>query len=233
MLLFGSKLVYPQENDDKKFYHILGAGKFGYRYVDDQIVVKSDIFVDGLRIRVFGRRLSSCNNDYHDHVELDGPIHDDVIFVIEKLLKELVKCKLNNGDQKKTVVYMNSPGGKYIIGLKLGQLFRDNQVRTMLIGQQICASSCATAFLGGVDRTMRKKSLLLFHSPYIKLNNDDVYCNNKVLAKNLKNYYSNMIGAEAGDTLYNRTIKYCSNKSGWIINGDAASYYGLANLDVD
>jgi hypothetical protein len=45
----------------------------------------------------------------------------------------------------------------------------------------------------------------------------------------LKNYYTEMTGSEAGQRLYDRTMWYCSAEDGWVVQGgDAAELYGIA-----
>lgn len=76
-------------------------------------------------------------------------------------------------------VYLNSPGGNLNAGLELGRLFRKHQVNTA-IGETkkavdhwssetingVCASACAYAFLGGVDRSIEEKNIYALHQFY-------------------------------------------------------------------
>jgi hypothetical protein len=43
----------------------------------------------------------------------------------------------------------------------------------------------------------------------------------------LRRYYIARIGDEDGELLFNRTMKYCSNKNGWRLNRDAAGLFGI------
>ena len=50
-----------------------------------------------------------------------------------------------------TAIYLSSPGGSLIEGLKLGYLFKEMRIKTVVEGDRpnnLCASACALAFLG-------------------------------------------------------------------------------------
>ena len=38
-----------------------------------------------------------------------------------------------------------------------------------------------------------------------------------------------MLNEDDGDFLYERTMDFCSNKSGWTLNDDAARLFGIIN----
>lgn len=61
-------------------------------------------------------------------------------------------------------VRFNSPGGNLIAGLELGEIIRKNKLNTEAI---LCASACAYAFLGGVQRSfVDKQSKIGVHRFY-------------------------------------------------------------------
>jgi len=80
------------------------------------------------------------------------------------------------------IVRLNSPGGNLVGGIALGELFRTRGISTEVgssapIPQATevgvadrssgsCASACAYAYLGGVDRTLDKDAKLGFHRFY-------------------------------------------------------------------
>jgi hypothetical protein len=74
----------------------------------------------------------------------------------EEFDRLMAKEKLPQG----TRVYLNSPGGSYLGGLRLGQSFRQHGLSTYVGGLRsednrvpaMCASACAYAFAGGVHR---------------------------------------------------------------------------------
>jgi hypothetical protein len=74
-----------------------------------------------------------------------------------------------------TAIYLSSPGGSLIEGLKLGYLFKERRIKTIVEGDRpnnLCASACALAFLGGHDpqgrpwRSGTTSSLLGYHQFY-------------------------------------------------------------------
>jgi len=72
--------------------------------------------------------------------------------------------------RKNVAIYLASPGGSLYEGMRLGMFFKDNRIKTVVEGEQICASACALAFLGGRDnqgrpwRSSSTNSLLGFHA---------------------------------------------------------------------
>lgn len=75
-------------------------------------------------------------------------------------------------NKKSTAVYLKSGGGNLFTGLELGRMFHDYKIKTVVEGDNgLCASACALAFLGGIDkktgkpwRTKSSTSMLGFHS---------------------------------------------------------------------
>lgn len=53
-------------------------------------------------------------------------------------------------------VYLNSPGGSLYEGMQLGRVFMSMRIKTVVEGNEMCASACALAFLGGRDRQGKK-----------------------------------------------------------------------------
>jgi hypothetical protein len=51
-----------------------------------------------------------------------------------------------------TAVYLSSRGGSLGGGMRLGRYFKRNGIKTVVEGNEVCASACALAFLGGTDR---------------------------------------------------------------------------------
>jgi hypothetical protein len=78
---------------------------------------------------------------------------------------------LDTVERRKTVaIYLASPGGSLYEGIRLGLFFKNNNIKTVVEGGEICASACALAFLGGRDnlgrpwRSSSSTSLLGFHA---------------------------------------------------------------------
>jgi hypothetical protein len=117
-------------------------------------------------------------------VLMDGEIREGAA---ERLSEHLQRRYLSEGAAIPTVV-LNSPGGVLVEGLKIGLLLRSLKATTQIgeqtdfyrrsesaddvefgwvsAGNAICASACAYAFLGGVDRYMVKDGQFGLHQFY-------------------------------------------------------------------
>jgi ATP-dependent protease ClpP protease subunit len=201
-------------------------------YSEGRFEIISDIEVSGLKIRhvrSWGLQTCSENSQHYDFIEMSGPINPDTPYIIEKLLKRIKehpnKCTTDNGVKLSTNVILNSGGGFMKDGYKLGEVLRDYQATTYLGFSGECYSSCATAFLGGYYRTMGPKSNLMFHAPYRYQSRYDIVCSSN--SQDLKEYMQKMLNSEDGAYLYDRTMSYCSQTTGWSLNKDAADIFGL------
>lgn len=76
------------------------------------------------------------------------------------LYDEFVEA-LNNNPEIKTII-LNSPGGHYAVGLRMGRLIRAHGLDTLTT--EMCGSACTYAFLGGERRMLQKGAQLGFHA---------------------------------------------------------------------
>lgn len=192
----------------------------------DTIEIVKDIKVGNLHIRqVRNKSTPKCVSGTSDELQLDGEINPDSTYIVEKLLAEIPKC-IDKADGRKfsTVVYMNSGGGRLDDGFRLGRIFRKEGVTAYVIENQVCASSCAVAFLGAPYRFIRQSGMLVFHSPYQR-SGIGINCASKSEAANLKKYLNDML--YKGDIVFERAMSYCSSSEGWSINSDAARLYEI------
>ena len=98
-----------------------------------------------------------------------GSIGPDSTFAVGKLIDEREPCTDANGEVISPIeVTLESGGGYLEDGYKLGKVFRDRAVTTIIQDNKMCASSCAVAFLGGKKRFVADKGSILFHAPYLK-----------------------------------------------------------------
>src|SRR4051794_18836171 len=74
-------------------------------------------------------------------------------------------------------IMMDSEGGDYDEGIRLGRFFRDEFIHTRITREASCISACALAFMGGtslwgrrepsrIERQMEAGGRLVFHSPF-------------------------------------------------------------------
>ena len=191
-------------------------------------------FIDGLVIVRNEEKFSACSQGSYYSIHISGDIGPDSSFAIEEILKTSPNCINKNGVVlRRTTVILSSAGGLIEDGYKMGQLFRANGVQTQIDEDALCASSCAIAYLGGVERTMSEDAVIMFHSPYfLELNargervpNCDV--GSESSAK-LLSYYQEMTGDEEGQRLMDRTLSYCSADDGWVLKGaNSAELFGV------
>ncbi len=222
-------LFFSFANELYAKHYILGTNSY---LTSGKYEIISNIEVSNLKIRHV-RQIDStdCQNrsQHDDHIEMSGPINPDTPFIIERLLNRIEdspnRCRNTDGIRLAIIVYMNSGGGYMEDGYKLGSLFRDEQVKTRLVGTAECYSSCATAYLGGYYRSMTEGGKLMFHAPYSYSSRYDISCARK--DDRLLSYMKKMLNNTDGEFLYKRTMSYCSQSSGWSLNRDAAEIFGL------
>ncbi len=204
-------------------YHLLHPNND----VEKKLVGEAKIKINNLEIVQLTKYFDSCNYQY---LFFKGPVNEDTKEVIRRLLKSTERCADKYTDEEIPIfVFMKSGGGLLKDGFSIGELFKDNNVYTVVPKNSMCASSCTTAFLGGNKRFMKSNSTLLFHAPYLKQRNQfgKVGINCQTNNQDLKNYYMNMIGNEDGTFLYKRTMDFCSASAGWEINDEASRLFGI------
>ena len=64
------------------------------------------------------------------------------------------------------VILLNSPGGSLMAGLRIGEIVRSRNFSTVVLDDDLCASACAIAWLGGRRRYLAPKARLGFHAAY-------------------------------------------------------------------
>lgn len=190
--------------------------------------VLRDAQIGALRIR----HTSFAHNDHIQRceiLEVVGEIGPDSTAVMERLLPKLNKCRKKDGSYEPNFVFLSSGGGLLKDGYRLGELFKQHQVVTVVPPGQICASSCAIAFLGGIQRRMMKGSTLLFHAPYTK-SGIAIDCKDRGQVTDLKMYYQKVLGNQDGAFLLDRTMSYCDKANGWTLNADGAEIFGIVTI---
>ena len=71
-------------------------------------------------------------------------------------------------------VWMNSPGGSLLEGIRIGRMLRDNRatVRVPAMKNVICASACTIAMMGGTRRIVDQGADFRLHAPLVFLEAD-------------------------------------------------------------
>ena len=205
--------------------------KFGF----DWTVTEYNI--DRLKITTESKIIdTSCHAGTTHKITLAGAIGPDSSFAISKLLGQLDPCLSANGSiMKSPTVSLKSQGGLLEHGYLLGNTLRDYGVTAVIESGEMCASSCAVAFLGGKKRIIERDGEILFHAPYKTERNsfssERIDCRVGVEAlQKLKTYYEKITDAETGQRLFDRTMQYCSADDGWVLRGGASAIlFGVAN----
>jgi len=192
--------------------------------------------IDTLRLRVETRQAATCDLGKDVRIYVEGTIGPDSTFAIAKILERNPICSDYEGNPlSRPILILSSGGGVLKDGFHLGNLLRRHSARTIILNKDICASSCAVAFLGGSERIIRDGGAIMFHAPYRygsknPIGAGKITCdvNPSILAE-LKAYYKKMTDQETGSRLYDRTMSYCNESDGWVITGgSAAELYGIA-----
>lgn len=91
-------------------------------------------------------------------ISIQGDLHlgDDVVF-------SDVASKYERG-----VVLLISPGGSALAGMRIGEDIRERRFSTGVAPGTMCASACALAWLGGVNRYMSINSKIGFHAIFVE-----------------------------------------------------------------
>jgi len=197
--------------------------------------VSQDYYIDGLVIIHTQYKGADCTNGGDYTIQVKGDVGPDSSFALEELLRRSPNCLGENREIKsRTTVELESLGGLLEDGYLMGRTFRTHEVKTIITNSSACASSCAVAYLGGVERLMENDSIIMFHSPYLpdlnaqgdRIANCDI--GSETTARLLE-YYQEMTSAEQGERLMNRTMSYCSAEDGWVLIGSAAAeLFGVA-----
>ena len=204
--------------------------------------ILEDVQVSDLRIIWSRWQMTSDNyywqycrgRRYRENINVDGVINSDTSFILENLLRQISQANecSPRKETPRTLVFLNSNGGSVNDGFNIGKLFDKYNVATVVLSGDICASSCAIAFLGGTTRGIGGR--LIFHAPYRYVGSTrQINCNNTAVNAELRSYYRWAIGSENGDRLYDRTMRYCSTDDGWTVNKDAALMYGISNYRLN
>jgi len=185
--------------------------------------------IDTLRVTTASLKTDICASGGVHIIFLEGTISPDSSFAIEKLLKRSPHCRNKSGEIiVATTVQLESDGGYLDDGYKLGKSIRKAGATALIENETWCASSCAVAFLGGKTRVVEDTGAIMFHAPYYSGQNAygkkviDCEIPKAELAE-MNDYYLEMVGKEAGDRLFERTMWYCSAEDGWVVTGGSAA----------
>jgi len=67
---------------------------------------------------------------------------------------------------EKTIVLLDSPGGKVVPGLRIGEIIRASGFATAVTNGAMCSSACAMIWLAGTERLVGSAAKVGFHAAY-------------------------------------------------------------------
>jgi hypothetical protein len=67
-----------------------------------------------------------------------------------------------------STVYLHSPGGHLLTGMRLGLMIRLMGMDTAMTSKMSCMSACAYTFMGGVERSMEAGAIIGVHRFYVE-----------------------------------------------------------------
>ena len=210
------------------FHTILGSADWGYAIAEVGLKVHRDIRAGELRIRQISMEVSACKSNRGNFLELQGRIGPDSTEIVRRVFADLTPCiDRESGLEHSTLVFLDSSGGLMTDGIALGRMFRQEGVQAAITKGQTCASACALAFLGGIDRVMHKDDArLVFHAPYVQTLGG-IDCSDRGQVEIIKQYFTEMLGPVNGEYVFDRNQAYCSDSEGWELNLDAAKVFGI------
>jgi ATP-dependent protease ClpP protease subunit len=94
-----------------------------------------------------------------------GPESPDLIMVFGELeARDIERFRDVATNTPEAIVALAGPGGSVAAGIEIGHMIRLRNYKTVVFGDQQCASSCALAWLGGAQRFMAESAKIGFHA---------------------------------------------------------------------
>ncbi|RIA56083.1 SH3 domain-containing protein [Dichotomicrobium thermohalophilum] len=94
-----------------------------------------------------------------------GPESPDLIMVFGELeTRDIERFRDVASNTPEAIVALAGPGGSVAAGIEIGHMIRLRNYKTVVFGDQQCASSCALAWLGGAPRFMAESARIGFHA---------------------------------------------------------------------
>jgi ATP-dependent protease ClpP protease subunit len=79
-------------------------------------------------------------------------------------IDDIKTFQTKSSTSQKAIVIFAGPGGNLLAGLQIGEMIRLKNFETAVLKDDICASACALAWLGGARRLMGEKAKIGFHA---------------------------------------------------------------------
>ena len=151
-----------------------------------------------------------------DIIELSGTIDPASLQSLQAHMHNLSQCINRQGQRVPPQVYLNSNGGKPLLGIELGQILARYGAEAVVTEGQLCSGACAVGFLTARQRSVKSNGrvVLYFNGP--KNNGFDCARSNDMMP--LQNHFLVSAGRTGGTALYNQALTYCNSDRGWEIS---------------
>jgi len=193
---------------------VLGSNSFGFP--QSQITVLGSTQGQTFETRHSTLRHASCDKGSMDIVELSGTIDPSSLQSLQAHLHNLTQCINRQGQRVPPQVYLNSNGGKPILGIELGQILARYGAEAVVTEGQICSGACAVGFLTARQRSVRSNGRVVLYFNGAKNNGFDCARSNDMMP--LQNHFLVSAGRTGGTALYNQALTYCNSDRGWEIS---------------
>ena len=193
---------------------VLGSNSFGFP--QDKMTVLGSTQGATFETRHSTLRHESCYKGTMDIVEFSGTIDPVSLQSLEGHLHNLSQCINSQGQRVPPQVYLNSNGGKPLLGIELGQVLARYGVEAVVTEGQMCSGACAVGFLTARQRSVKSNGRVVLYFNGAKNNGFDCARSNDMMP--LQNHFLAAAGRTGGTALYNQALTYCNSDRGWEIS---------------
>lgn len=193
---------------------VLGSNSFGFP--QDKMTVLGSTQGSTFETRHSTLRHESCYKGTMDIVEFSGTIDPVSLQSLQGHLHNLSQCINSQGQRVPPQVYLNSNGGKPLLGIELGQLLGRYGVQAVVTEGQMCSGACAVGFLTARQRSVKSNGRVVLYFNGAKNNGFDCARSNDMMP--LQNHFLAAAGRTGGTALYNQALTYCNSDRGWEIS---------------
>ena len=193
---------------------ILGSNSFGFP--QHKMTVLGSTQGQTFETRHSLLRHDSCARGGMDIVELSGTIDPSSLQSLQAHMHNLSQCINRQGQRVPPQVYLNSNGGKPILGIELGQILARYGAEAVVTEGQLCSGACAVGYLTARQRSVKSNGRVVLYFNGAKNNGFDCARSNDMMP--LQNHFLVAAGRTGGTALYNQALTYCNSDRGWEIS---------------
>jgi len=193
---------------------ILGSNSFGFP--QHKLTVLGSTQGQTFETRHSLLRHESCARGRMDIVELSGTIDPASLQSLQAHMHNLSQCINRQGQRMPPQVYLNSNGGKPILGIELGQILARYGAEAVVTEGQLCSGACAVGYLTARQRSVKSNGRVVLYFNGAKNNGFDCARSNDMMP--LQNHFLVAAGRTGGTALYNQALTYCNSDRGWEIS---------------